>query len=179
MQLSLEYNLKILLNKLINLNGVDIKVKMIVGLGNPGDKYKGTRHNVGFMITAELASRHGIEGKFNSKFNSMIGKGKINGEEVINFTTIDIYEISGQAVVKALKWYNIEPSKLIVIFDDINMDIGRIRFRGSGSDGGHNGIKSIIENLGGFKDFPRLKIGIGPDPGSECRKLCFTRIYKS
>ena len=145
-------------------------MKIIVGLGNPGDKYKGTRHNIGFMITGELASKNAIDGKFNSKFESILGKGSINGKEVVILQPMTFMNLSGQAVVKALNWYNIEPSELLVVFDDINLDIGRIRFRDSGTDGGHNGIKSIVESLGGFKDFPRLKVGIGPNPGSSLMK---------
>jgi len=139
-------------------------VKIIAGLGNPGEKYKNTRHNAGFIITGELASKYNIDGKFNSKFNSIIGKGTIEGIDVLIVQPMTYMNLSGNAVVKILNWYNVEPDDLFVIFDDVSLDIGKIRFRPSGSDGGHNGIKSIIENLGGFKDFHRLKIGIGPKP---------------
>ncbi|EKE03381.1 MAG: Peptidyl-tRNA hydrolase [uncultured bacterium] len=145
-------------------------MEIIVGLGNPGDKYKETRHNVGFMVTGELASKHNIAGKIDAKFNSIIGKGVINDKEVLIVQPLTYMNLSGQAISKVLNWYKIEPTRLLVVFDDVSLEIGRIRFRPSGSDGGHNGIRSIIDNLGGFKDFSRLKIGIGPDPGSDIRK---------
>jgi PTH1 family peptidyl-tRNA hydrolase len=139
-------------------------VKIIAGLGNPGIKYKNTRHNFGFIITGELASKYNIEGKLNSKFNSIIGKGLINNEEVLIVQPMTFMNLSGTSITKILNWYNIDPEELLVVFDDISLNFGKIRFRPSGSDGGHNGIKSIIDNLGGFKNFSRLKIGIGPKP---------------
>ncbi|MDD3013871.1 MAG: aminoacyl-tRNA hydrolase [Candidatus Gastranaerophilales bacterium] len=140
-------------------------MKVIVGLGNPGEKYKNTRHNAGFMTTGELASKYNIDGKLNSKFDSIVGKSTIANSEVLIVQPMTFMNLSGNAVVKVLNWYNIEPDELLVVFDDVNLDLGKIRFRPSGADGGHNGVKSIIENLGGFKDFPRLKVGIGPKPG--------------
>ena len=140
-------------------------MKIIVGLGNPGEKYKNTRHNAGFMITGELSSKYNIDGKLNSKFDSIVGKGIIGNSEVLIAQPMTFMNLSGNAVVKILNWYNIEPDELLVVFDDVNLDLGKIRFRPSGSDGGHNGVKSIIESLGGFKNFPRLKAGIGPKPG--------------
>lgn len=140
-------------------------MKIIVGLGNPGEKYKNTRHNAGFIATGELASKYNIDGKFNSKFDAIVGKGTINNSEVLIVQPMTFMNLSGNSVVKVLNWYNIDPEELLVIFDDISLDLGKIRLRPSGSDGGHNGIKSIIESLGGFKNFPRLKIGIGPKPG--------------
>jgi peptidyl-tRNA hydrolase, PTH1 family len=145
-------------------------VEIIVGLGNPGDRYKKTRHNVGFMVTGMLAEKYHIDGKMEPRFNSIVGKGVINGKDALILQPLTYMNLSGEAVVKVLNWYKIEPEKLFVVFDDISLDLGRIRFRKSGSDGGHNGVKSIIENLGGFKNFPRLKVGIGPDPGGVVRK---------
>lgn len=145
-------------------------MEIIVGLGNPGEKYKGTRHNIGFMVTGALASKHNINGRLEPKFNAMIGKGLISDKEVLIIQPLTYMNLSGQVIVRVLNWYKIEPTNLFVVYDDVSLDTGRIRFRPSGSDGGHNGIKSIIENLGGFIDFPRLKIGVGPDPGSVLRK---------
>ena len=139
-------------------------VKIIVGLGNPGDKYKNTRHNIGFMVTEALASKYGIDGKHNSKFNALFGKGVIEGQEVIIVQPLTYMNLSGQSVSKVLSWYKSELSELIVIYDDISIDLGKIRFRPSGSAGGHNGIKSIISCCGG-DNFDRLKVGIGPNPG--------------
>jgi len=145
-------------------------VKVIVGLGNPGDRYKGTRHNAGFMVTGKLAAKLGIEGKFESKFNAVIGKGKFHDEDVIIVQPLTYMNLSGESVLKVLNWFKGEPEDIFIVFDDINIDFGRIRFRPSGSEGGHNGVKSIIESLGGFNNIPRLKVGIGPDPGGAAKK---------
>lgn len=145
-------------------------MKIIVGLGNPGDKYKNTRHNAGFIVTGKLASKHNINGKTESKFNSIIGKGSVNGIDILIVQPLTYMNLSGEALSKVLNWYKIDPSDIIVVYDDISIDLGRIRFRNSGSDGGHNGIKSIIQHLGGFKNFSRLKVGIGPDPGGPVRQ---------
>ena len=144
-------------------------MKIIIGLGNPGEKYEGTRHNIGTMITGKLAHKYNIVGRYESKFQALVGKGSIRHNQVLIVQPLTFMNLSGQSVSKALHWYKEEPSELLVIFDDINLALGRMRFRSSGSDGGHNGIKSIVENLGGFTDFPRLKVGIGPDPGGILR----------
>ena len=139
-------------------------MKIIAGLGNPGEKYKNTRHNIGFMATEALASGHNIKGTFSAKFNAIIGKGMINKEEVIIVQPLTYMNLSGEAVSKIMNWYKIDLADLFVVFDDVSMDIGKIRLREEGSAGSHNGIKSIISCCGGQK-FPRLKIGIGPNPG--------------
>ena len=139
-------------------------MKIIAGLGNPGEKYKNTRHNIGFMATEALASGHNIKGTFSAKFNAIIGKGMINKEEVIIVLPLTYMNLSGEAVSKIMNWYKIDLADLFVVFDDVSMDIGKIRLREEGSAGSHNGIKSIISCCGGQK-FPRLKIGIGPNPG--------------
>ncbi len=137
---------------------------IVAGLGNPGEKYENTRHNVGFKVTGMLAEKHKIEGKFAKKFNSLIGKGFIRDTEVLIIQPMTFMNLSGGAIERILNWYDIPYENLFVVFDDISIDLGRIRFRPDGSDGGHNGIKSIIECLGDFKEFPRLKVGIGPQP---------------
>ncbi|MFH0701955.1 MAG: aminoacyl-tRNA hydrolase [bacterium] len=144
-------------------------MELIVGLGNPGNEYKNTRHNVGFMVINELSIKYNINGKFYPKFNAIIGKGTICNKEILIVQPVTYMNLSGQAVLSILNWYKIDPNKLFVVFDDINLNLGKIRFRPSGSHGGHNGIKSIINSLGNFKDFSRLKIGIGPDPGGNLR----------
>lgn len=145
-------------------------MKVVVGLGNPGDKYKNTRHNIGYIITGELVSKYNINGKTESKFNSIIGRGSINGVDTLVMQPLTYMNLSGEALSKVLNWYKIEPTEILVVYDDISIDLGRIRFRNSGTDGGHNGIKSIIQHFGGFKNFPRLKVGIGPDPGGAVRQ---------
>lgn len=145
-------------------------MKAVIGLGNPGDKYENTRHNVGFMSISAIAQKHNIDGKNISKFNSIVGKGLIGSEEVLLIQPLTYMNLSGEAVQKILHWYKIELKDILVIFDDINIDIGKMKFKKNGSDGGHNGIKSIIQHSGNNKNFARLKLGIGPDPGGHLRK---------
>ena len=139
-------------------------MKIIAGLGNPGEKYKNTRHNMGFMVTEALASKYDIKGSFISKFNAIVGKGMVKDIEVLIVQPLTYMNLSGEAVSKVMNWYKVDISDLFVVFDDVSLDIGKIRFREEGSAGGHNGIKSIISCCGG-QNFPRLKVGIGPNPG--------------
>jgi PTH1 family peptidyl-tRNA hydrolase len=139
-------------------------MKLIIGLGNPGSKYENTRHNVGFMAVSQLAESNSIQGKTESKFNAIVGKGKIGNEDVVILQPLTYMNLSGQAVSALMNFYKISKDDILVVYDDIALDMGVIRFRSSGSDGGHNGIKSIIQHLGGDNKFARLKIGIGPQP---------------
>ena len=139
-------------------------MKIIAGLGNPGEKYKNTRHNTGFMVTEALASKYNIKGSFISKFNAIVGKGMVKDIEVLIVQPLTYMNLSGEAVSKVMNWYKVDITDLFVVFDDVSLDIGKIRFREEGSAGGHNGIKSIISCCGG-QNFPRLKVGIGPNPG--------------
>ncbi len=127
-------------------------MKIVVGLGNPGLEYQNTRHNIGFMVLDKMIS----DFKFDKKFNALISK----TESVIYVKPQTYMNLSGQAVAKIAHFYNIASSNIIVVQDDIDMEFGKIKYKKSSSDGGQNGIKSIIENLG-TKDFPRVKIGIG------------------
>jgi len=137
---------------------------IIAGLGNPGEKYKNTRHNIGFRITGAIAEKFGISGKYSAKFGAIIGKGFIKDTEVVIVQPQTFMNLSGEAVSKVLNWHKLDISSLFVIYDDISLDFGRIRFRPDGSAGGHNGIKSIISQCGS-QEFARLKVGIGPNPG--------------
>ncbi len=143
---------------------------MIVGLGNPGKEYSNTRHNIGFMVIENFVQKYDISFKKESKFNSYIGKGNINNSNILLVEPLTYMNLSGTALVKIAHWYKIPIDDILVIYDDINLDFGRIRFRDSGSDGGHNGIKSIIQYFGGANNFVRIKIGVGPDPGGAARK---------
>lgn len=139
-------------------------MKIIVGLGNPGRRYGKTRHNVGFMVASVLADRHGI--RLNTKaFNSLIGRGKILGEEIAIALPQTYMNGSGEAVKAILSRKKTGFCDLLVICDDVNLSLGIIRIRADGSAGGHNGLTSIIEYLGS-SDFARLRIGIGKDTGS-------------
>jgi PTH1 family peptidyl-tRNA hydrolase len=137
---------------------------LIAGLGNPGLKYVDTRHNVGFEMLDVLAGAAGIRVS-KIKFKSLIGEGKISGHSVILAKPQTFMNASGEAIRDIMQYYKIPPDRLIVIFDDVSLDTGRIRIRARGSAGGHNGMKNIIYHLG-TEDFPRIRIGIG-HPGKE------------
>jgi PTH1 family peptidyl-tRNA hydrolase len=134
---------------------------LIVGLGNPGKQYEATRHNVGFMAVEALARRAGISGKTESKFNAIVGLGKHRGHSLIVAQPLTFMNLSGEAVAKLVKYYDIEPERLLVVYDDAALPFGKIRLRPSGSDAGQKGMKSIIQCLGGNNQIPRLRIGIG------------------
>jgi PTH1 family peptidyl-tRNA hydrolase len=137
---------------------------LIAGLGNPGLKYVDTRHNVGFEMLDVLAGAAGIRVS-KIKFKSLIGEGKISGHSVILAKPQTFMNASGEAIRDIMQYYKIPPDRLIVIFDDVSLDTGRIRIRARGSAGGHTGMKNIIYHLG-TEDFPRIRIGIG-HPGKE------------
>ena len=135
---------------------------IIAGLGNPESKYDKTRHNIGFRLIDELAVRNGITFS-DRKHNGLVGKGTISGEKVILLKPLTYMNLSGECVGPAADYYKVEPENVIILFDDISLDVGRIRIRKKGSAGGHNGIKSIIAHLGS-ENFPRLKFGVGDKP---------------
>ncbi len=138
-------------------------MKLIVGLGNFEDKYLFTRHNAGFMMVDFFAQEHDQTFKTEQKFKSKIAKFKFNGEDIIIIKPLTYMNLSGEALIAVMNFYKIDTKDILVIYDDISLDLGLMRFRASGSDGGHNGIKSIIKVLG-TKTFDRLKLGIGPQP---------------
>ena len=134
-------------------------MKLITGLGNVGDKYCFTRHNAGFMVLDKWAVDNNITFKEDKKLKCFIAK--MGDNILIKPTTF--MNLSGEAVRAVMDYYKIDIKDVLIIYDDIALDLGRIRFRANGSDGGHNGIKSIIKHTG-TKEFDRLKIGIGPQP---------------
>ena len=140
---------------------------MIVGLGNPGSKYSGTRHNVGFDVVDELARRWCLEFE-SSPTNALIARQRRPGMQVMLAKPLTFMNRSGEAVDRTRLYYRIEPSEILIVTDDANLPLGRLRARPSGSDGGHNGLASIIGSLG-TDGFSRLRIGIGR--GSDGRKL--------
>ena len=138
---------------------------LIVGLGNPGSKYEGTRHNAGFICVDKIAEN--LQIKVNKlKFKSLIGSGKIGDKKALLMKPSTFMNLSGQAVVEAMNFYKLKPDQVLVIFDDISLDVGSMRIRRSGSHGGHNGMKNIIY-LSGSDQFPRIKIGVGAKPNPE------------
>ena len=138
-------------------------MKLLVTLGNPGTKYKKTRHNAGFMFADMLAQKYMLSFGLNSKFDAEITKGNICDTQVLIVKPQTYMNLSGQSVRKVINFYKTDIDDLFLVFDDISLNLGVIRFRAKGSDGGHNGVKSVILAAGSDK-FSRLKIGIGPQP---------------
>ena len=138
---------------------------IVVGLGNPDRKYENTRHNAGFIMIDFIAEQ--IGSKINRvKFKSVVGEGNICGSRVLLMKPSTYMNNSGEAVIEAMKFYKIPPENVIVLLDDINLDVGKMRIRSKGSDGGQKGMRSIIY-LSGKDNFPRVKIGIGKKPNPE------------
>ena len=137
---------------------------LIVGLGNPGKEYDGTRHNIGFAAIDYIADKYNIELN-RIKFKGVFGEGLINGKKVILLKPTTYMNLSGESIREVVNFYKISNEEIIVIYDDISLEVGRIRIREKGSHGGHNAIKSIIANLG-TDVFPRVKIGVGAPKGN-------------
>lgn len=135
---------------------------IIAGLGNPGKNYAGTRHNIGFDTLDVIASKNNI--KFNkTKFRADFGEGIIGGEKVILVKPQTFMNLSGESIRPLRDFYKVPDENIIIIYDDISLPLGKLRLRGKGSAGGHNGMKSIIYQLN-TDVFPRLKIGVGAPP---------------
>ena len=132
---------------------------VIVGLGNPGREYADTRHNAGYMVLDVLAERHNIDIRRHN-FRSVFGEGRIGSQKVVLAKPETFMNNSGFAVRDLLNWYKAEHDRLIVVYDDADIPVGTLRMRDKGSAGSHNGMKSIVYQLG-FDDFPRVRIGIG------------------
>ncbi|MGP4063135.1 aminoacyl-tRNA hydrolase [Halobacillus sp. H74] len=140
-------------------------MKCIVGLGNPGKKYEQTRHNVGFMVIDELADKNGWSLN-QKKFSGMYTMERVNGEKVILLKPQTYMNLSGESLRPLMDYFDIELEDVLVIYDDLDLPPGKIRLRKKGGHGGHNGIRSIIEQLG-TKEFKRLRIGVGRPEGSK------------
>lgn len=138
---------------------------LIVGLGNPGPKYENTRHNVGFLTINALTKEYDRKAD-KLKFKSMIGDAMISGKRCLLMQPVTFMNNSGEAVAEAMRFYKIPIENVIVIYDDISLEPGFLRIRRKGSDGGHNGIKSIIA-LTGSEAFPRIKLGVGKKPSPD------------
>ena len=133
-------------------------MKLIVGLGNPGEEYSNTRHNIGFMFIDYFANKNNIKID-KKKFNGFYNELNIDGEKVILLKPLSYMNLSGEVVIKFVKYFKIDIKDILVIHDDLDLPTGKIRLRESSSSGGHNGIKNITLHLG-TEDFKRLKIGI-------------------
>jgi peptidyl-tRNA hydrolase, PTH1 family len=136
---------------------IDGPMKLIAGLGNPGQKYRGTRHNVGFDVVDELAARHGLTWE-SAPAEAVLAKWR--GRGTLLAKPLTFMNLSGRAVGDLLRFFKIDLAEMLVVVDDINLDVGRLRARSGGSAGGHNGLKSLIELLG-TEEFARLRIGVG------------------
>jgi peptidyl-tRNA hydrolase, PTH1 family len=143
-------------------------VRLLVGLGNPGPQYRDTRHNVGFWVADEIARRWGLRDNWRERFDALIVRGTAAGEPVMLAKPLTFMNLSGFAVSKLAQYFQIEPADTLVIVDEVALPLGRLRARRSGSAGGHNGLKSIVEQLG-TSAFPRLRLGVGR--GDERRDL--------
>ncbi|MBP3337568.1 MAG: aminoacyl-tRNA hydrolase [Clostridia bacterium] len=135
---------------------------LIAGLGNPGAKYDNTRHNIGFIAINYLAAKHNINVN-KIKFKGVLGEGTIAGEKVIILKPQTFMNLSGESIAEVMNFYKLKPEELIVLHDDVSLDCGRLRIRKKGSDGGHNGLKSIIYQTKSDV-FNRIKIGVGAKP---------------
>ena len=135
-------------------------LQLLVGLGNPGDKYAGTRHNVGFMALERLAAQSGGSFKQQSKLHGLLAEVGVGARRLRLLMPQTYMNDSGRSIRAALDWFDLEPAQMLVLVDDMDLPLGRLRLRTSGGAGGHNGLRSTIAHLGG-QELPRLRIGIG------------------
>tara|TARA_B100000700_G_C14809260_1_gene744330 strand:+ start:210 stop:821 length:612 start_codon:yes stop_codon:yes gene_type:complete len=135
-------------------------IRLFVGLGNPGDKYVATRHNVGFMAVERLASINNISFTYNKKFSGIIAQSNLANKSIRLLKPQTYMNESGKSIRAALNWYGLKTSQIMIILDDMDLPLGKIRLRAKGGAGGHNGLQSTINNLG-TNNFCRLRIGIG------------------
>ena len=135
---------------------------LIVGLGNPGREYENTRHNVGFLVIDELADRTNTPVS-RLKYRALTGTATIGGQKVLFMKPTTYMNLSGQSVSEASKFFKLPPEKILIIVDDVDLPVGKLRLRRKGSAGGHNGLKSLIACLG-TDEFPRVKLGVGQKP---------------
>jgi PTH1 family peptidyl-tRNA hydrolase len=137
---------------------------LIVGLGNPGDEYTTHRHNIGFRVVDALASSHGLAFSRDKAAKAYVAKGRIGGQPVILAKPQTFMNLSGQAVGRLSRAYNVPTECILVVYDDLDLPLGRLRLRPEGGSGGHKGMRSIIDTLG-TQAFPRLRVGIDRPPG--------------
>jgi PTH1 family peptidyl-tRNA hydrolase len=135
------------------------RMRIIVGLGNPGREYAGTRHNIGFMVVDEIARRYG-PATWKKRFRSEIGEVFVDGQKIVLVKPQTYMNLSGIAVREAISWFHVDREDTMIVMDDLDTPFGSLRLREKGSAGGHNGLASIIQQLGST-EIPRLKIGIG------------------
>ncbi|NQU18490.1 MAG: aminoacyl-tRNA hydrolase [Candidatus Saganbacteria bacterium] len=147
---------------------------LIIGLGNPGTKYENTRHNLGFKVIDELALRLNIK-KFKSRCRSNVAETKIDDHKIILAQPQTFMNNSGEALAELFSWYKINPSKLILIYDDVDLEVGQIRIRNKGGAGGHHGAESILK-YAKSSEFARVRIGIGKEEKIETADYVLLKI---
>ena len=148
--------------------------KLVVGLGNPGSKYEGTRHNIGFEVVDRLASG-GSGARFSRKFDGLVAEVEIDFRRVLLLKPDTFMNLSGRSVVPALRFYKLEPADLLVVCDDLNLPLGKLRIRKGGSDGGQKGLRDISAHLG-TEEYARLRIGIGDRGPIEATDFVLSRF---
>lgn len=144
-------------------------MKLIVGLGNPGPQFAETRHNIGFQIVEQLARQHVFQSR-KMQFNAIVISGALGSEKVLLARPLTYMNESGRAVASLLRWLKLEPADLLVVYDEIDLPLGKLRMRPDGGSAGHNGMRSIIQSLG-TDVFPRLRIGVGRPVGGGVRHV--------
>jgi PTH1 family peptidyl-tRNA hydrolase len=136
-------------------------VKLVVGLGNPGARYAGTRHNIGFAVIDQLASRVAPDAAFESSPADAVQlRWRRAGDDVLLTKPLTFMNLSGEAVGGLMRYYKVPPEHLLIVCDDVNLPLGRLRARARGSEGGHNGLRSVAQHLG-TTEYPRLRVGVG------------------
>ncbi|HEK4703182.1 TPA: aminoacyl-tRNA hydrolase [Clostridioides difficile] len=150
---------------------------VVVGLGNPGKKYEKTRHNVGFDVIDILAKEYNIS-VTKIKHKALIGEGRVGTEKVLLVKPQTYMNLSGETLIDIYKYYKIDLSNIVVVYDDIDLEVGKIRIRKKGSGGTHNGMKSITKCLGS-NDFPRVRVGVSkPEVGQDLADFVLSRFRK-
>jgi PTH1 family peptidyl-tRNA hydrolase len=138
-------------------------MKLVAGLGNPGDRYRGTRHNVGFEVVERVAARHGLLFEA-APAEALQAKWRRDGDVVLIAKALTFMNLSGPAIADLARYYRIAPADLLVVCDDVNLPLGRLRARASGTEGGHNGLRSVADTLGTI-EYARLRVGVGRGDG--------------
>ena len=150
------------------------RIRLVAGLGNPGDRYRATRHNVGFMVADRFGDRLACDAA-QAKFNGLVRDCRTDHGRVMLLKPMTFMNLSGRSVVQAVRWFDVEPEDLLVVYDDLDLPFGEIRLRARGSAAGHNGLSSIVEQMGS-SDVPRLRVGIGRPSVGQSRSYVLSRF---
>ena len=153
-----------------------IPMKLVVGIGNPGRQYVGTRHNVGYEVVERVASRHALTLERDKRLNARVARGRIADEDVTLLEPLSYVNRTGPVVARVVRERDVEHDDVLIVLDDFNLPLGRLRVRAQGSAGGHNGMRSLLAHVG---ELPRLRIGIGTPPPGEAERFVLTRFRPS